>query len=199
MHSELLRVAGSGGGRSSFRPTRGPGLPPGRFTPVPWASFGVAVVEPGRAEGLASRNSFPRRGFAGGWEGLCGMAHLYRVILPVGDIERAAAFYAAVLGDPGRRVSPGRHYFDCEGTILACFDPQADGDGYAAKPNPEPLYFAVADLRSVYERVRERRGGVCGRVAARRGSARADRAAAVGRGVVLRGRSVRQSALLRRA
>lgn len=78
------------------------------------------------------------------------MAHLFRVILPVGDIERAAAFYAAVLGAPGRRVSPGRHYFDCEGTVLACFDPQADGDGYAAKPNPEPLYFAVADLRSVY-------------------------------------------------
>jgi catechol 2,3-dioxygenase-like lactoylglutathione lyase family enzyme len=74
------------------------------------------------------------------------MPHLYRVILPVGDIERAAAFYAAVLGAPGRRVSPGRHYFDCEGTILACFDPQADGDGHAAKPNPEPLYFAVSDL-----------------------------------------------------
>jgi catechol 2,3-dioxygenase-like lactoylglutathione lyase family enzyme len=87
------------------------------------------------------------------------MAHLYRVILPVGDIEGAAAFYAAVLGEPGRRVSPGRHYFDCEGTILACFDPQADGDGYAAKPNPEPLYFAVGDLQSVYEAC-ERAGAV---------------------------------------
>jgi catechol 2,3-dioxygenase-like lactoylglutathione lyase family enzyme len=78
------------------------------------------------------------------------MPHLYRVILPVGDIERAAAFYAAVLGAPGRRVSPGRHYFDCEGTFLACFDPQADGDGYVAKPNPEPLDFAVSDLRATY-------------------------------------------------
>ena len=82
------------------------------------------------------------------------MAHLYRVILPVSDIERGAAFYAAVLGLLGRRVSPGRHYFDCEGTILACFDPEADGDGYAAKPNPEPLYFAVSDLRSTYEACR---------------------------------------------
>jgi catechol 2,3-dioxygenase-like lactoylglutathione lyase family enzyme len=79
------------------------------------------------------------------------MAHLYRVILPVSDIERAAGFYAAVLGSPGRRVSPGRHYFECEGTILACFDPQADGDGYRANPNPEPLYFAVTDLPSAYE------------------------------------------------
>ncbi len=82
------------------------------------------------------------------------MPHLYRVILPVTDIEQAAKFYAAVLGAPGRRVSPGRHYFDCEGTILACFDPQADGDGYAAQPNPEPLYFAVSDLRSTYDACR---------------------------------------------
>ena len=78
------------------------------------------------------------------------MTHLYRVLVPVRDIERAARFYAAVLGSPGRRVSPGRHYFDCEGTILACFDPKADGDGYAATPNPEPLYFAVSDLHATY-------------------------------------------------
>ena len=77
------------------------------------------------------------------------MARLYRVLLPVGDIERAVRFYEAVLGSPGRRVSPGRHYFDCEGVILACFDPRADGDGYDAKPNPEPLYLAVDDLAAV--------------------------------------------------
>jgi len=82
------------------------------------------------------------------------MAHLFRVILPVTDIERAAALYAAVLDPPGTRVSPGRHYFDCDGTILACFDPHADGDGYAATPNPEPLYFAVADLRAAYDACR---------------------------------------------
>jgi catechol 2,3-dioxygenase-like lactoylglutathione lyase family enzyme len=64
------------------------------------------------------------------------MAHLYRVLLPVTDIERAAKFYAAVLGAPGSRVS------------------QADGDGYVAKPNPEPLYFAVSDLRSTYDACR---------------------------------------------
>lgn len=87
------------------------------------------------------------------------MAHLYRVILPVTDIEQAARFYAAVLGGPGQRVSPGRHYFDCEGTILACFDPQADGDGYAAKPNAEPLYFAVSDLRATYDACRS--AGAC--------------------------------------
>lgn len=83
-------------------------------------------------------------------------ARLFRVILPVKDIEQAAAFYAAVLGSPGMRVSDGRHYFDCGGVILACFDPRADGDGYDATPNPEWLYFAVPDLEQTYEACREK-------------------------------------------
>lgn len=76
--------------------------------------------------------------------------HLFRVLLPVTDIERAVSFYSSALGAAGQRVSPGRHYFDCGGTILACFDPTADGDGYVADPNSEALYFAVSDLRKVY-------------------------------------------------
>jgi catechol 2,3-dioxygenase-like lactoylglutathione lyase family enzyme len=79
------------------------------------------------------------------------MAHLYRVIVPVTDIEAARSFYETVLGIAGKSVSPGRCYFDCEGTILACFDPRADGDGYTAQPNPEPLYLAVSDLPGAYE------------------------------------------------
>jgi catechol 2,3-dioxygenase-like lactoylglutathione lyase family enzyme len=78
------------------------------------------------------------------------MPHLFRVIVPVSDIERATLFYGALLGAAGSRVSPGRHYFECEGTILACYDPQADGDGRNARPLPEPIYFAVDDLESVY-------------------------------------------------
>ena len=75
---------------------------------------------------------------------------LYRVILLVSDIERAATFYARLLQTPGRRVSPGRHYFDCGGTILACFDPRADGDPWDARPNPDHVYFAVADLEATF-------------------------------------------------
>jgi hypothetical protein len=37
-------------------------------------------------------------------------------------------YYAAVLKQAGMRISPGRHYFERGGTILACFDPRADGD-----------------------------------------------------------------------
>src|SRR3954470_12346615 len=77
---------------------------------------------------------------------------LFRVILQVSDIESAARFYAAVLGVPGERVSRGRHYFDCGGTILACFDPQADGNGFDGPPNPDHVYFAVEDLEAVHVR-----------------------------------------------
>jgi len=88
---------------------------------------------------------------------------LYRVILPVGDIERAATFYAAVFGTPGKRISPGRHYFDCNGTILACYDPVADGDseqGGWRFHTLQYLYFAVPDLEAVLARVRSAGGTI---------------------------------------
>ncbi len=80
------------------------------------------------------------------------MAKLFRVILPVTDIEQAAEFYTTLLRIPGRRVSPGRHYFDCGGTLLVCFDPQADGDRFMLEPNPEHFYFSVPDLESIFAR-----------------------------------------------
>jgi catechol 2,3-dioxygenase-like lactoylglutathione lyase family enzyme len=82
------------------------------------------------------------------------MPRLYRVIVPVSSIDRAQAFYAQVLGTPGRRVSSGRHYFDCGGTILACYDPRADGDDFDARPNPDHIYLAVDDLEAAYARAR---------------------------------------------
>jgi predicted enzyme related to lactoylglutathione lyase len=86
---------------------------------------------------------------------------LYRVILPVTDIERAAAFYGTVLGIPGQRVSPGRHYFSCGGAILACYDPIADGDGEQDNWGFHPLqylYFAVSDLETAVARVQSAGG-----------------------------------------
>lgn len=90
-------------------------------------------------------------------------AKLFRVILPVSEMERAARFYEAVLGVTGIRVSPGRLYFDCGGTILACFDPRADGDDYDPRPNPEWLYFAVDDIESAYEACRNAGATLCKR------------------------------------
>jgi predicted enzyme related to lactoylglutathione lyase len=82
------------------------------------------------------------------------MIRLYRVIVPVSDIERAKTFYDAVLQADGSRVSPGRHYFGCGGVILACFDPRADGDPRDATPNPDHIYFSVEDLEDTFDRVR---------------------------------------------
>ena len=84
-----------------------------------------------------------------------GPTHLFRVILPVPDIEAAASFYARVLGMPGSRVSSGRHYFDCGGTILACYDALADGDPEEIGPNPQYIYFSVDDLEAAHERANE--------------------------------------------
>jgi predicted enzyme related to lactoylglutathione lyase len=80
-------------------------------------------------------------------------AHLFRAIVPVSNIEDATVFYSAVLDQPGRRISPGRHYFGCGSVILACFDPRADGDSWDAKPNPDHLYFTVDDLEEYFRRV----------------------------------------------
>ncbi len=78
---------------------------------------------------------------------------LFRIILPVTDLDRAAAFYARVLGFPGVRVSGGRHYFDCGGTILACFDPRADGDDLDLPPLPDHLYFSADDLEAIRDAI----------------------------------------------
>jgi len=83
-------------------------------------------------------------------------ATLYRVILPVTDIDLAAEFFGSVFEVPGERVSPGRHYFDCGGTILAVYDPEADGDDVGVGwtfHESQYLYFSVDDLAAIRERV----------------------------------------------
>src|SRR2546425_1170023 len=79
---------------------------------------------------------------------------LFRVILPVADIDRAAKFYGAVLDTQGERVWVNRHYFNCGGTILACVDPRDEGDR-GLTPNPQHIYFAVSDLEAVHERAKQ--------------------------------------------
>lgn len=76
--------------------------------------------------------------------------HLYRVVLPVGDIERATAFYRALLGMPGTRVSNGQHSFNCEGTVLTVRDPRADGLRASDGPNHQLVYLAVDDLEHLH-------------------------------------------------
>ena len=84
---------------------------------------------------------------------------LFRVIVPVADLERATRFYSAVFAQDGFRVSSGRHYFDCGGVIVAVYDPVADGDREAVRSNPQHIYFAVPDLEAVFQRA-EAAGGL---------------------------------------
>ncbi len=91
------------------------------------------------------------------------MPRLFRVILPVTDIETAKTFYGQVLGMPGERVSPGRHYFNCGGTVLACYDPVADGDGLEEgwkHHSRQYVYFAVSDLDGTHQRAIDAGGTV---------------------------------------
>ncbi len=80
------------------------------------------------------------------------MIEIFRILMPVSDIDRAAEFYAALSGQPGERVSPGRHYFRTGEVILACYDSVADGDSRTFHPLATETYFAVDDLEDAYER-----------------------------------------------
>ena len=91
---------------------------------------------------------------------------LYRVIVPVRDIEQAARFYGTVLGEPGKRVSGGRHYFGggAGGAILACYSPRDDGDSrkYGETWQPHPLqyvYLSADDLEAARARCIEAGAG----------------------------------------
>jgi catechol 2,3-dioxygenase-like lactoylglutathione lyase family enzyme len=78
---------------------------------------------------------------------------IFRIILPVSDIDAAAHFYASLLDDGGgRRVSAYRHYFDVGAMVLALVDPTPDG--VAARPNQEHIYFSVTNLEAVHARAR---------------------------------------------
>ena len=77
---------------------------------------------------------------------------LFRVIVPVRNLAEAEKFYSALLAQPGFRVSPGRHYYNCGGVVVALYNPGADGDDANVRPNFEHVYFAVDDLEAAFAR-----------------------------------------------
>jgi catechol 2,3-dioxygenase-like lactoylglutathione lyase family enzyme len=79
---------------------------------------------------------------------------LFRVALPVEDIELSIAFYRRILGQEGERIGPGRHYFHCGPAILVCYDPGAEGHDFEAEPGDGPVFFAVEDLEERFELAR---------------------------------------------
>lgn len=77
---------------------------------------------------------------------------LFRVIMPVGDLEPAVSFYAALLDQPGMRVSGGRHYFRCGAVTLAVYCPAGDGDVTPPRANFGHVYFSTTDLEGCFTR-----------------------------------------------
>jgi len=77
---------------------------------------------------------------------------VFRILMPVPDIEAAAKFYSALFQTPGERVSPGRHYFKAGDVVFACYSPNADGDGRKPRPLETETYLAVRDLEATLAR-----------------------------------------------
>ena len=75
---------------------------------------------------------------------------IFRITVEVADIDKAAAFYAKLLGIDGERHPGARHYFSCGGVILSVLDTSAGG--MPPTPGPKSLYFAVTDVEAVHTR-----------------------------------------------
>jgi catechol 2,3-dioxygenase-like lactoylglutathione lyase family enzyme len=78
---------------------------------------------------------------------------LFRVTVEVADLDKAASFYAKLLGTDGKRHPGARHYFDCGGVVLAVLDPSQGG--LTPTAGPKSLYFAVADVDAVHARAKQ--------------------------------------------
>ncbi|WP_040735420.1 VOC family protein [Nocardia tenerifensis] len=79
---------------------------------------------------------------------------IYRIVIPVDDIEVATKFYATILQTPGERVWANRHYFRCGGVILACVEPGPESGDFHLDGDPRILYFGVEDIEETRELVR---------------------------------------------
>lgn len=74
---------------------------------------------------------------------------LFRINLEVDDIDAAASFYGALLGQTGRKAPGARCTFAAGGVTLQVVDVSASG---APHPAAKALYFTVQDLDAVFAR-----------------------------------------------
>jgi catechol 2,3-dioxygenase-like lactoylglutathione lyase family enzyme len=78
---------------------------------------------------------------------------LFRILVPALDLETSRRFYEILLGTPGRRVAPGRYYFDAGPVIVGVID--FSGQSESERPRlTEAVYFATDDLESFHARAR---------------------------------------------
>jgi len=79
-------------------------------------------------------------------------ARIFRIIVPVDDIDAGARFYGALLDQSGERISANRHYFQCGGVVLACVEPPVEERAPRAEHDPRIVYLAVPDLVATHVR-----------------------------------------------
>ena len=73
---------------------------------------------------------------------------IMQILVPVADVDRAAAFYADVLGLPLLFRYPGNAFFDAHGVRLYLAQPTEPG-----YTGPATLYFRVDDVTGTFERL----------------------------------------------
>ena len=76
---------------------------------------------------------------------------LFRLNIEVGQLDRAADFYGALLGVGGRRGAGSRCYFTCGAVTLQVVDVSAVGTPH---PAAKALSFTVRDLDAVFARAK---------------------------------------------
>lgn len=77
-----------------------------------------------------------------------GLGPIMQILIPVSNVDRAADFYADVLGLPLLFRFPGNAFFDADGVRLYLAQPtEADFEGTAS------IYFRVDDVGATLDRL----------------------------------------------
>jgi catechol 2,3-dioxygenase-like lactoylglutathione lyase family enzyme len=76
---------------------------------------------------------------------------VFRIAVPVTQIDRSSAFYESVLGIAVDATVPSRLYFHCGDVILALIDWSLEGHG-EFHPMPDNVYVATGELDAAYAR-----------------------------------------------
>jgi len=76
---------------------------------------------------------------------------VFRLAIPVSQIDRSRDFYERVLGIDADDTVPSRLYFHCGDVIVALIDWAVESLG-PFRPTPDNLYFATAELDAAHDR-----------------------------------------------
>jgi predicted enzyme related to lactoylglutathione lyase len=82
------------------------------------------------------------------------LVKLYKVVIPVSDLEQAKTYYLHLLGVNGRRMSPREYHYDCGNVVLCCRHPGSEGDPTPVSRSFQQVHLAVEDVEAVFEKAK---------------------------------------------